>query len=206
MNNKEYLLFQENDRRRIAEELHDKTVQDMVCVSQKLELAMLYMDKDIARSKLEIAFAKKQIRTVIDGMREIIYDLRPMSFDDIGWKAACNRLQDQFSSKSPGINFQFKIDDIKTDDGITAISIYRIISEACQNIIKHAKADQVLVSVKNVNDSIEVIIKDNGIGFEGNLENNHFGIQFMKERVLMLSGDIDISSDSDGTCIHIIIP
>lgn len=206
MNNKEYLLFQENDRRRIAEELHDKTVQDMVCVSQKLELAMLYMDKDIARSKLEIASAKKQIRTVIDGMREIIYDLRPMSFDDIGWKAACNRLQDQLSLKSPGINFQFKIDDIKTDDGITAISIYRIISEACQNIIKHAKADQVLVSVKNVNDSIEVIIKDNGIGFEGNLENNHFGIQFMKERVLMLSGDIDISSDSDGTCIHIIIP
>ena len=50
MNNKEYLLFQENDRRRIAEELHDKTVQDMVCVSQKLELAMLYMDKDITVS------------------------------------------------------------------------------------------------------------------------------------------------------------
>ena len=110
------------------------------------------------------------------------------------------------SSKSPAANFRFKIDDIKTDDGITAISLYRIISEACQNIIKHAKADQVLVSVKYVNDSIEVMIKDNGIGFDGNLENNHFGIQFMKERVLMLSGDIDISSDSDGTCIHIIIP
>lgn len=205
MNNKEYLLFQENDRRRIAEELHDKTVQDMVCVSQKLELAMLYMDKDIIQSKLEITSARKQIRNIIDEMRDIIYDLRPMSFDDIGWKAACDRLQDKLSTEKPEINFCFEIDNIDTSDGITAISIYRIISEACQNIIKHSKADFVLVSVKNENDFIEIIIKDNGVGFDGDMEYNHFGLQFMKERVLMLSGKIDISSDSDGTCIHIML-
>lgn len=205
MSNKEYLLFQENDRRRIAEELHDKTVQDMICLSQKLELAMLYMDKDIVQSKLEVASARKKIRNIIDEMREIIYDLRPMSFDDIGWKAACCRLQDKLSAEKPDIGFQFEIDEVNTEDGITAISIYRIISEACQNIIKHSKADHVLVLVKDRNDSIEVIIKDNGIGFDGDLECNHFGLQFMKERVLMLSGKIDISSDSDGTCIHIVL-
>ena len=205
MNNKEYLLFQENDRRRIAEELHDKTVQDLVCVSQKLELAMLYMNKDIVQSKLEVASVRKQIRNIIDEMRDIIYDLRPMSFDDIGWRAACERLQDKLSSEKPEISFHFEIEEIDTNDGIKAISIYRIISEACQNIVKHAKADYVLVSVKNKEDFIEVMIKDNGIGFDGDMEYNHFGLQFMKERVLMLSGKIDITSDSDGTCIHIIL-
>lgn len=205
MKNKEYLLFQENDRRRIAEELHDKTVQDMVCVSQKLELAMLYMDKDVARSRLEVAAARKQIRNAIDEIRDIIYDLRPMSFDDIGWTAACERLKDKLYAEKPDIDFCFEIDEIDTEDGIMAISIHRIISEACQNIIKHAKADHVLVSVKNKSNSIEIIIKDNGIGFDGDMEYNHFGLQFMKERVSMLSGKIDISSDLNGTSIHIVI-
>lgn len=93
MNKKDILLLQESERKRIAEELHDTTVQDMVYLSQQLELVMLYMEKDLTLAKLETITARKQIKHIIGGMRDTIYNLRPMIFDDIGWMAAWERLK-----------------------------------------------------------------------------------------------------------------
>ena len=94
-----FLLFCFIFRKRIAEKLHDDTVQDIICLSQKLELAMLYMDKDLVQAKLELALAKKQIRVIMDGVRDTIYDLRPMILDDIGYDAAFGRLRDMLIEK-----------------------------------------------------------------------------------------------------------
>lgn len=206
MEKKDILLFQETDRRRIAEELHDTAVQDMVHLSQQLELAMLYMDKDMIQAKLELVFARKQIKNIINEIRETIYDLRPMTFDDIGWNAAFGRLKDKLSQENSEMEVFFDIDSVDTTDGVTAISIYRIVCEACQNIIKHSKANHVWVSVKNQNTSIHIDIHDDGIGFDKESVYNHFGLQFMHERVALLSGNIDMISNECGTMIHIDIP
>ena len=95
MKKKEILLLQEAERKRIAEELHDTTVQDMICLSQQLELIFIYMDRDVIQAKLETAVARKRIKRVISEMRETIYDLRPMMIDDIGWQASFERLKDK---------------------------------------------------------------------------------------------------------------
>lgn len=203
-NKKEVLLMQEAERKRIAENLHNTTVQDMIYLSQKLELAGLYMDDDIVQSRLELALAKKQIKAIIKGIRETIYDLHPMTFDDIGYESAFERLYDKL--KKNGYDADFDIDSVPIDDGVTAISVYYIVNEACQNIIKHARAEKISVSVKRSDDKIDVTISDNGVGFYKEQDENHFGLSFMQERVDLLSGEMNIISNEKGTSIHVRIP
>ncbi len=208
MNKKDILLLQESERKRIAEELHDTTVQDMVYLSQQLELVMLYMEKDLTLAKLETITARKQIKYIIGGMRDTIYNLRPMIFDDIGWTAAWERLKKKFAEDYPKLEIALDIDMIDTSDGLTAISIYRIVCEGCQNIIKHSKASHIQISVKETGNQIKILIKDDGIGMQeyDQCTSNHFGLQFIVERVKALSGKMKIASDHSGTKISIKIP
>lgn len=208
MNNKESLLLQEAERKRIAEELHDTAIQDMIYLTQQLELILLYMDRDVVQAKLEAAAARKHAKNVISGMRETIYDLCPLIFDDIGWKAAFERLRDKLSDRNPDLTICFDIDAVDTSDGTTAVSIYRIICEGCQNIVKHSGAGRIEVSVRNAGNFIEICIRDDGEGMEREkvLSGNHFGLQFMHERVRALSGKIKIVSDDCGTKINVTIP
>lgn len=203
-NKREILLMQEAERKRIAEKLHNTTVQDIVSLSQRIELASLYMDKDPVQSKLELLLAKKQIKSIIEDIRKTVYDLHPITFDDIGYEAAFERLYNKL--KKSGCDVCFDIDNIPLDDGITAVSVYHIVSEACQNIIKHSHATTASVSVKCGKDEIDVSISDNGVGFCGEQSDNHFGLSFMWERVDLLSGDMDIVSNEKGTSIDVSIP
>lgn len=203
---KEILYLNEYERRRIAEDLHDTTVQELVHLSQQLELALMYMDKDIIQSRLEILSAKNNVKKIISGIRETIYDLRPVTLDDIGWETSINRLYNELVENNSGIQVNFDIDDVKVDDKIIEVSLYRIIKEACQNVVKHSRAKNMWVSLRFGDEVIRLIIKDDGDGFQSKEEEKHFGIPFMKERVMLLSGKIDIESNSDGTVIFVEIP
>jgi len=208
MNKKEILLLQEAERKRIAEGLHDTIVQDMVCLSQQLELILFYMDQNMTQAKLEAATARKQAKQIISEMRDTIYDLRPMMIDDIGWQASFDHLRNQLLSYNPDLNVCFDIDPIGRTDSVVAASIYRIVCEGCQNIRKHSNADRVEISVKNMDDFVKVCIYDNGVGIRKEKEfgKNHFGLQYMSERVDFLSGKMKITSDASGTSIRIKIP
>lgn len=135
MDKKEVLLLQEAERKRIAEEIHDTTVQDLVCLSHQLELVLLYMEQDITLARLETVVARKQVKRMIGEMRETIYNLRPMIIDDIGWHSSFERLRNKLLSENPGLKIYFDIDPVEISDGITAISIYRIVCEGCQNTV-----------------------------------------------------------------------
>ena len=109
-------------------------------LSQQLELALLYMNKDVIQSRLELLSAKKSVKKIISGIRETIYDLRPVTLDDIGWETSISRLYNELVENKNGIQVNFDIDDVKVDDKLIEVSIYRIIKEACQNVIKHSRA------------------------------------------------------------------
>ena len=204
-NTREILYFQEFERRRIAEGLHDTTAQELIHLSQQLELAFLYLEQDIVQAKLEMISAKKQIKTIINGIRETIYDLRPTTLDDIGWNATVFCLHDSLIQETD-IQVHFDIDELDCDDGVTAVSVYRIICESCQNIIKHSHAKNMWIFMKVQGNSIHLSIQDDGIGFQAHDENNHFGMQFMRERVLLLSGKMNVETGDCGTHIYIEIP
>lgn len=208
MDKKEIVLLQEAERRRIAEDLHDTTVQDMVCLSQQLELILLYMEQDTTLARMETVAARRQIKRMIDDMRVTIYDLRPMIINEIGWQDSFERLKDRLYSENPELNIYFDVDPVGLSDGITAISIYRIVCESCQNIIRHSCANRIDVSVKNYGALINIRIQDNGLGVDTGKMNdkNHFGMRFMSERVDALSGKMEIVSDFSGTLVKIEIP
>lgn len=201
----EILSMQEAERKRIAEDLHDTTVQDLVHLSQQLELAILYLNKDINQTKIELSEARNNIKKIIEDMRETIYDLRPMAFDDIGWESAIENLKNNLEEKND-INVIFDICNIDNCDSLIKITIYRIIREACQNILKHANASKMVVSMKEYTNNISLMIMDDGIGIGEYDRMNHFGLSMVKEKVGLLSGRLSIFTNENGTTLDITIP
>lgn len=175
MSYKDFLMLQETERSRIAEDLHDTTVQELVALSQKLDLANLYFDKDVTQARLELISAKKQIKDIIEDIRNTIYDLRPMSFDDFGWDASIERLYRDVDQKSD-MNVTFDIDSINSVDNVIQITVYRILREAVTNVYKHAKASRLYVTLHIQNKEIYLEIRDDGIGIQSDIKENHFGM------------------------------
>lgn len=208
------LETQENERQRIARELHDATVQNLISLIHKTELCLKLMDVDSIRCKLEITSMNKLLRDIIDDSRNMIYDLRPMSFDDIGFDITIERFLDKIKMVS-GMNIAFNIEGkpypIKSVVGITLL---RVIQEACNNAIKHSQATHIQVKLIYQPSHFIVEITDNGIGFEISKEenvsredNSGFGLSMMRERIFLLSGELQIeSAPGQGCCIKATIP
>ena len=208
------LETQENERQRISRELHDSTVQNLTSMIHKLELCSKLIDMDPIRCKLELTMMSRTLKDIINDTRQMIYNLRPMSFDDIGLEVTIERALEKLKNeKACNINFvvQGEPYHIKPVIGITLL---RIIQEGCSNAMKYANAS--LISIKliyNEND-VSILIEDDGIGFDvENLnvferkDNSGFGLSMMKERVYLLSGEISMQSKiNEGTKIIVKVP
>lgn len=187
----------EMDRKRIARELHDTTIQNMVCLIHKMELASRFIDQDPIRAKLEITSAVKNIRESIDDLRGLVYDLRPMTFDDLGFEVLLKQYLDELNHLYPNeVTYDISADfsNIKEDNLIT---IYRIIKECCINSIKHSDGGHLHVSVEENNERIHIIVKDDGKGFKSSdkVGKHHYGTQILNDRVLLLNGKIKVQTE-----------
>lgn len=207
-----FLEIQELERQRIARELHDSSVQNMTSLVHKSELCSKLLDMDSARCKMELASMSGTIKETINEMREMIYDLRPMSFDDIGIDVAIGRELDRIQSQGTArIEYEVKgsSEHLRSVIGLT---LFRVIQEACNNAQKHANASVIKVHLSYEPDKIELEISDDGIGFvidDKSITSEHsgFGLPMMRERVFLLSGKLDIDSKQDiGTTIHVTVP
>lgn len=206
INSDEIIAYQEAERKRIADDLHDTTVQELIFLLQQLELANLYFDKDINQARLEVLSAQKHVKNIISEMREIIYDLKPIVIEQYGWDSAFEKLYKEMLKS--GLEVNFKLVESRGLNGEILITVYRIVKEACINIIKHAKATKAEVVMEIIGEYLLIYIKDNGKGFtqEKNKE-NHFGLNMMRERTALLSGVMQIKNDfQKGTEINIKIP
>lgn len=206
------LDVQEKERQRIARDLHDSSLQDLTHLVHQVELSSLYIDQDPLKAKLELASIESGLRKVIDDIRNRIYDLRPMTFDDLGLRET---LLNFFSVLNREGHFEIlvDIDDIEDEFSeeekeISLIMIYRIIQECVQNAMEHSEGNQIEVSLKKKNDFIFIQIADNGIGFdleEAGKKDRHFGLSVVKERVFLLGGEMKIDT-GHGTTVSIEIP
>ena len=208
---KKELVFeiQELDRRRIARDLHDTSLQNLSHLIHKLELVSMYMDKDMIRAKLELASVSKNINHIIDEIRMVIYDLRPMVFDDLGLKNAIIGLLDK-AKKMTSLVIEYDIDEIEmTGYESYQLELYRILQECVINVCKHAHAQNMKVFLKDFLDHIELTVEDDGVGFDLEKEKNkenHFGLFILKERVKILSGSMKIDTKPEkGTKIFILL-
>lgn len=206
------LDVQEKERQRIARDLHDSSLQNLTHLVHKVELSSLYIDRDPVKAKLELATIEAGLRKVIDDIRNRIYDLRPMTFDDLGLRETLLNL---FSLINQDGNFEViaDIDDIddslsEDDKEISLIMIYRIIQECVYNAVEHSEGNRIEVSLRERKNNFQIKIRDNGIGFdpeEVGKKDRHFGLTVVKERVYLLNGKIKMDTQK-GTSILIEIP
>lgn len=204
------LDIQENERQRIARDLHDTSLQNLTGLVHKTELASMFVTQDPTRAKLELATTVKALRETIEEIRNTVYDLRPMTFDDLGFKEL---LQSFIEKKSENKDFEIIIDEceIHTKKDILLLTIFRIIRECILNSIKHSGCSEIRISLKEENHNIHIMLEDNGCGFdykEKIMKNDkHFGLLIMKERVQLLKGKLNFkSTPNEGTHIEIDVP
>lgn len=206
------LDVQEKERQRIARDLHDSSLQNLTHLVHKVELSSLYIDCDPVKAKLELATIGTGLRKVIDDIRNRSYDLRPMTFDDLGLRQTLLNL---FSLINQDGHFEIiadidEIDDSLSDQDkeISLITIYRIIQECVHNAVEHSEGNRIMISLKEEEDIFQIKVKDNGIGYdqaEAERKERHFGLAVVRERVFLLNGTIEVATEN-GTSISIEIP
>ena len=196
--------IQEKERFRLSSDLHDNTVQNLVHVCHGLELASMFIDQDPVRAKLEIESCIKNIHNSIDEIREIIFDLRPMELDDLGFQACIGNFIDNMKVSYSNVIFETDIDNIEKDNSFL-YTMFMIIKEVVVNSLKHSKSPKIIINVKQKEDHIDIMIKDFGIGFDPEkVSENHFGLHLIKDRVDLLGGSFDVkSSETEGTEVSI---
>jgi len=188
---KQLLEKTEEERKRIASDLHDSVSHELLSLKNSFE--------ETAES------TNKKIDLIINDIRSISRNLHPIMFDKVGLKSSINQIVERAQSVN---NFMVTADiDYKASLPTTAeLQIYRIVQEALSNIIKYADAVAAKITLTEDNNNVTLEIKDNGKGFEVNttLNNNKsFGLHNIIERSRAIGGEAKIQSDSSGTIITV---
>lgn len=218
--NEKYILgikiieAQEEERLRLAREIHDGPAQSLASIIIKAELCERLIEKDIPKTKQEIIKLQSLTRHTLDNVRNVIYELRPMSLDDLGLIPTLERYIDDFKIENNIYINLIVIEKIRELDSAVEVNLFRIIQEALNNIKKHASASEAKIIIHQSTSKINVMISDDGVGFNaedylnsyGNI-NRGFGLISIKERAELLGGSLDIkSSKKQGTKLNIEIP
>ncbi len=209
---KKVISSQEEERKRIARGLHDEVLQDMSAFLIKLEICRLYPEQ-ISPEKIE-EMRGIALKT-LDSIHKVIQNLRPSILDDLGLGAGIKWLLDKHLNEK-GIRYFLTI-DAETDerfDPRLEITLFRIIQESIINIARHAEAENVIVVLKAMEDSISVDIEDDGAGFDVHSMLRHttdsgrgLGLLGMKERASLLDGKLEICSGPGiGTRMSLRVP
>jgi signal transduction histidine kinase len=185
---------QERERRRIAQDLHDRTAGGLTSVL----FALRRVERDIVDEdqRAQLGEARAGVAAAIEDVRDLIADLRPKVLDDFGLSPALERLCETIGRRS-GLAVRAELgtglDDLPPD---VATATYRIVQEALANTVRHAGAQAVVVTAAIVEGRLVVTVEDDGCGFgPGTLG---YGLEGMIERARMVAGRLDIESPTGG--------
>ena len=203
------LIAQEEERRRIAHEVHDSFTSSLSAIKYRLQ--------DIPgelKDRYDLEGVSNQLELAIRDARRIQTSLHPSALDDLGIAPALNWFCREFQKTYPLINIdkQFRIGEDKIPDSIK-IAIFRITQEALNNTARHSKANCVSLSLAKKDGFIDLVIRDNGQGFDvetmlsSGSPQRAFGLSSMKARAALSGGSFDIESASGkGTTIRVSWP
>jgi signal transduction histidine kinase len=204
------LTAQEEERRRISRDLHDDINQ---------RLAMLIVQAESLESSLPLSAGdcSKELRSIqdrltelSDDVRHLAYQFHPSILDDLGLTVALQRLVDECAARA---NLQGTFDVSPSPPTVpqpVATCLYRIAQESLANVMKHARANKVIVSLASTADAITLTVQDDGVGFDTQqLANGHRGLGLisMAERLRLVRGTVTIDSiPHQGTRLSIKVP
>jgi two-component system, NarL family, sensor histidine kinase DegS len=205
---------QENERLRISLQMHDGPAQSMSNLVLRAEICQRLIDRDLDQARSELIGLKTAINTTLQDTRRFIFDLRPMTLDDLGLVPTLRRYTTQLGEKnSLEINLMIQNLDQRLPSHYE-VTIFRFIQEALNNVIRHANAKQVRLLLDVTDNTLQLLIEDDGSGFHVNdvLTNanarKNMGIAGMRQQVeALLRGEFGIESAiGRGTRIAATIP
>ena len=193
------LRTREEERERIARELHDELGQDLAVLKHQTRFIQSRMKADRKELEQACADAMQQLETIIDNVRRIARDLGPPIVKDLGLTASLRKLaEDLARHKETKVALELAvIDGILPPEA--EVNLYRILQEALTNVRKHARASHVSIIVGRTEDAILLKVADNGEGFDkadaaGNPAPNGLGLAIMEERARMINASFEIRS------------
>ena len=196
-----FIEGEEKERSRLAQDLHDGINGDLSSV--KFQLSSLETSNLSSQNKLILDKAIGMLDYSCDNVRTISHNLSPTSIHDFGLintvKNYCTKLEQLYPIK---INFQHFGTEIKLHENIETV-IYRIIQELVNNIIKHADASEALVQINSHENSLFIVIEDNGKGFDDSKENTGIGLKNIASRIAYLNATLETELSKNGTTFTI---
>ncbi|MEZ9681560.1 cache domain-containing protein [Vibrio splendidus] len=189
------VMFQEDEKKHLARELHDGINQ--LLVSSRCHLELLGNKLQNEDLKAHLNKSQHSLMRAIEEVRHISHQLRPSSLDDIGLEAALSSLLLDFQAHS-GIEvetlFSTQPGKLKSE---AATTLYRVVQESLNNIEKHAQATKVTVIAQQIGNVLQLLIQDNGVGFNTYkaMEKRGIGLRNMRERVEFIGGDFELMSE-----------
>ncbi len=191
---------QEDERKRIARELHDDTIQDLVVLAREIDEITDVKHKLTDEDKVRLEELRQQVNTIISNIRSMSQDLRPPTLDRLGLIPALEWLGSNIKTRS-GINVGVRVfgEERKLSNDVELL-LFRIVQEALSNVWRHSRATDAQVVVEFTRRRIQITIIDNGRGFEPPeitddlVKSGRLGLAGMDERIKLLGGAIKIES------------
>ncbi|CVK18990.1 MULTISPECIES: sensor histidine kinase [Sporomusa] len=200
---------QEEERRRVSREIHDGPAQAMANIVFRAEVCERLMESDVARAKHELGDLREQVRIALKETRKIIFDLRPMTLDDLGLVPTIRKVLETIKERSAVFSEVKVLGTEKRLEPHIEIGLFRIIQEALSNVEKHAKASNIWVRIDFRPSVVSAVVEDDGRGFDTveSVGNESFGLMGMRERINLLRGELTIKSEvGKGTRVFVTVP
>jgi len=195
------LMAQEEERKRIARELHDDIAQSILLLSRQLDILISESDSKIPKARIaDLERIENIANDAYKSLQRYARDLRPSILDQMGLVAALNWLTEELG-KQLGIKTSVKSDELPQLPSEVELAMFRIAQETLNNIRKHAQASSVNITVQLISNNLKMSITDNGKGFStsrltGDLaKEGKLGVLGMEERARLIGGTLQIKSE-----------
>ncbi|MGQ9767697.1 MAG: ATP-binding protein [Anaerolineae bacterium] len=191
---------QEDERPRIARELHDDTIQALIVLARQIEALALRNEENPPVETRALRELKTAVDDILQGVRRFSRDLRPSTLDDLGLLPTLEGLAASLTEKDSIPTRLYVTGERRRLAPETELVLFRIVQEALNNVKKHAGATQATVTVKFADDMVEMTVQDNGKGFTLNVSveelavSGHLGLIGMRERARLVGGDLSIQT------------
>lgn len=197
---------QEQERRRLARELHDETGQALTSIL----LGLRTVEEAGGESNMRAAVAevRELVRATLQDVRQLAVELRPKALDDFGLVPALERLTDTFREQTGiALEFHSTLPAGRLSPEIET-ALYRIVQESLTNIVKHARAGSVSITLGRKRNAVTVVVEDDGVGFDpARTREEGLGLIGMRERVALVGGRLTIESrPGAGTTFVVEVP
>jgi signal transduction histidine kinase len=195
-----------SERNRLALELHDAVSQKLFSVVLTAEAAVTQLDRDPAAARVQVERVRALAREALDELRSLIFGLRPPALEHDGLEGAL-RKEVEMLRRVHGVEIELHAVGAVDGSGERNLAVLRIAHEALHNALRHARAEHVVVWLKEGDGALVVEVTDDGVGFQpdrAELRSRHLGLTSMEERARELGGRLEIrSAPGVGTTVRL---